>query len=117
MSAATPQRSDPLSDHQGPGGNESAPKKASRQVLRHEIEEGLDTLERPVTGLFVSGLSAGLVVGFSLFLMAVLLPHPVVQILVANLYAAGFLFVVLGRSELFTDHRVTNRQGGTPCPP
>jgi len=32
------------------------------------------------------------------------LPHAVSEILVANMYAAGFIFVVLGRSELFTEH-------------
>ena len=89
---------------------ELSPKKASRQILRHEIEEGLDALERPAAGLFASGLSAGLDVGFSLFLMAVMLtqadgvlPKPVVTMLVANMYAVGFIFVVLGRSELFTE--------------
>src|SRR5262249_52614159 len=91
-------------------GEETAPKKASRQILRHEIEEGLDALERPAMGLLVSGLSAGLDVGFSLFLMAVMLtraegvlPEPVVRLLVANMYAIGFIFVVVGRSELFTE--------------
>ena len=89
---------------------ELAPKKASREILRHEIEEGVDALERPLVGLFVSGLSAGLDVGFSLFLMGVMesqmtgaLPEPVVGLLVSNMYAVGFLFVVLGRSELFTE--------------
>jgi formate/nitrite transporter FocA (FNT family) len=55
-------------------------------------------------------LSAGLDIGFSLFLMAVMatliagtLPRPVTELLVANLDAVGFLFVVLGRSELFTE--------------
>ena len=65
---------------------------------------------RPAVGLFVSGLSAGLDLGFSLFLMAVMwtqtegaLPKPIVGLLVANMYAVGFIFVVLGRSELFTE--------------
>ena len=31
------------------------------------------------------------------------LPAPVVEMLVANMYAVGFIFVVLGRSELFTE--------------
>lgn len=89
---------------------ELAPKKASGQILRHEIGEALEALGRPTTGLFVSGLSAGLDVGFSLFLMAVMLtntrgilPEPVEAILVANMYAVGFIFVVVGRSELFTE--------------
>jgi formate/nitrite transporter FocA (FNT family) len=89
---------------------EQSPKKASKQILRHEIEEGLDALERPLLGLSLSGLSAGLDIGFSLFLMAVALsqsegalPKPIEKLLIANLYSVGFLFVILGRSELFTE--------------
>ena len=99
-------RSDPLQAR----AEEMAPKKASRQILLHEIEEGIDALERPVAGLFISGLSAGLDVGFSLFLMAVtitrlegVLLDAVVSLLVANMYSVGFIFVILGRSELFTE--------------
>jgi formate-nitrite transporter family protein len=89
---------------------ELPPKKDSRQILEHEISEGQVAVERPVGALFLSALSAGLDIGFSLFLMAVMmtqvtgaLPKPIMAILVANMYAVGFLFVVLGRSELFTE--------------
>jgi formate/nitrite transporter FocA (FNT family) len=108
--AATPERADTVSDLAPPGGGEVAPKKEPRQILSHEIEEGLAALERPTGALFLSGLSAGPDIGFSLFLMAIirtraagLLPEPVVAILVAGMYAVGFVFVVLGRSELFTE--------------
>jgi formate-nitrite transporter family protein len=89
---------------------EQMPKKASEQILRHEIAEGKIVLDREGGRLFVSGLSAGLDLGFSLFLMAVMitrtgghLSEPVQAILVANMYSIGFIFVVLGRSELFTE--------------
>ena len=89
---------------------EPAPKKAQKQILESEIQEGLHALDRPTGNLFLSGLSAGLEVGFSVLLMAVMtsvckgkLPEPVVAILVANMYSIGFIFVVLGRSELFTE--------------
>jgi formate/nitrite transporter FocA (FNT family) len=108
--AAAPDRTEIGSDLQQAGAEELAPKKASKQILRHEIAEGLDALERPLVGLFVSGLSAGLDIGFSLFLMAVMrthaegaLPEPVVKLLVANVASIGFIFVILGRSELFTE--------------
>jgi formate/nitrite transporter FocA (FNT family) len=109
-SAATPDRAETGGDLQQADAGEIAPKKASRQILKHEIAEGVDALERPLVGLLVSGLSAGLDIGFSLFLMAVMitraegaLPKPVVEMLVANMAAIGFIFVVLGRSELFTE--------------
>ncbi len=89
---------------------EPEPKKPSREILRHEIVEAVDALERTPGSLFISGLSAGLDIGFSLFLMAAvrtLTQHkwdePAVVLLAANMYAVGFVFVVLGRSELFTE--------------
>jgi formate/nitrite transporter FocA (FNT family) len=92
------------------GAEEISPKKAAAQILRQEIREGKEVLERPAIPLFVSALSGGLDVGFSLFLMAAMytlahdhLPEPVVAILVANMYSVGFIFVVIGRSELFTE--------------
>ena len=51
---------------------ERDPKKGSEQILRHEIAEGRVAIERPLFGLFLSGISAGLDIGFSLFLMAVM---------------------------------------------
>ena len=60
--------------------------------------------------LFLSGLSAGLDIGFGLFLAALTitiiggtLPKPISELLTANMIAVGFVFVVLGRSELFTE--------------
>lgn len=85
--------------------------KSYSAILMDELAQGLVELRRPAGGLLVSGFSAGLDIGFSVLLMAVVataagpqLPSAVVDILMANLYATGFLFVVLGRSELFTEH-------------
>jgi len=85
--------------------------KSYADILGQEIREGLHELERPADGLFLSGLSAGLDIGFGPLLMAVMitlsagqLPDPITEILMANLYAVGFVFVVMGRSELFTEH-------------
>lgn len=86
------------------------PKKPSQQIMRHELKEAMAALERSSSRLFFSGLSAGLEIGFSLFLMAVMqtlvqseLPHSVSTILIANMYSFGFILVILGRSELFTE--------------
>lgn len=88
-----------------------AAQKGYREILAQEIATGVRELERPAPGLLLSGLSAGLDVGFSLFLMGVMttlvkgaLSHPIAEILVANMYTVGFIFVILGRSELFTEH-------------
>ena len=99
------------SDLQAPsGGEEAQPKKAPKEILQSEIHEGLEVLHRTTIGLFISGLSAGLDLGFSVLLMGVMwtqarnhMPDPIVHLLVANMYAVGFIFVVMGRSELFTE--------------
>lgn len=90
--------------------SEPEAKKPYPQILKEEVAAGMSEMRRPALGLFFSGLSAGLDVGFSLLLMAVMRtltkdsPRPLAEILVANMYAVGFIFVVLGRSELFTEH-------------
>jgi len=79
-------------------------------ILATQIREGLSELNRPTSGLFLSALSAGLDIGFGPLLMAVVLTvaefsSPLVEeLLLANVYALGFILVVLGRSELFTEH-------------
>lgn len=85
--------------------------RSSRDIMVHEIEQGLSELRRPTQGLAVSGLSAGLDVSFGVILMATaltrldgVLPEGALRLIAGNLYAVGFIFVILGRSELFTEH-------------
>lgn len=81
-------------------------------ILDTEIRRGLSELQRPTTGLSLSGLSAGLDIGFGPLLMAVILTTAGVagtgeltrELLLAIAYGVGFILVVLGRSELFTEH-------------
>jgi formate/nitrite transporter FocA (FNT family) len=87
------------------------PQKSYETILEQEIAAGLTELERPAKALLLSGLSAGLDVSLGLLLMAVMhtltdgvLIKPVSEILIALTYASGFLFVILGRTELFTEH-------------
>lgn len=87
------------------------PRKPAQRILEHEISEGLAEMERSTQGLFFAALSAGLDIGFSFLLMATVytrmsgeIPTSLVDIFVAIAYTLGFIFVVLGRSELFTEH-------------
>ena len=92
----------------GPKGDQA---KTSEQILAEEVGHGLVELRRPAPGLLLSGFSAGLDVGFSVFFMGILLTlidpgaSPLfARLMLANMYAVGFIFVILGRSELFTEH-------------
>jgi formate/nitrite transporter FocA (FNT family) len=114
MASDAPERSEgPRPD----GGAEASPgdvetQAAQRDILEIQIQEGLSELRRPADGLLLSALSAGLDVGFGPFFMAVVLTtaggsfaSPLAgELVLANAYAIGFVFVVLGRSELFTEH-------------
>jgi formate/nitrite transporter FocA (FNT family) len=87
------------------------PQRSYRTILRHVIVAGLAEFRRPTSGLALSSFSAGLDAGFSVLLMGVMFTlfdsvlHPaVVHLLMANMYAVGFILVILGRSELFTEH-------------
>ncbi len=85
--------------------------KSASDVLNSMIEKGLHELDRDFTGLFLSSLSAGLDIGFGPLLMAVILTLSTggygdlgTELLLASAYAVGFILVILGRSELFTEH-------------
>ncbi|WP_369335243.1 formate/nitrite transporter family protein [Natrialba sp. PRR66] len=83
----------------------------TREVLDSLIESGLHEINRERSGLLLSSLSAGLDIGFGPLMMAVVLTlsqngldAPTTELLLASVYPIGFAFVILGRSELFTEH-------------
>jgi formate/nitrite transporter FocA (FNT family) len=82
-------------------------------LVIHEIvrAEGEEELERSFSGLAWSGVAAGLSIGFSFLVQAVLqarLPDTPWRILIAGFgYSAGFLIVILGRQQLFTETTLT----------
>lgn len=87
----------------------SAP--SGKVVYKAILKEAEDELERPSSALFWSGLAAGLSMGFSLLAEAILranLPDEPWRPLVAKFgYSVGFLIVILGRQQLFTENTLT----------
>jgi len=73
--------------------------------------EGREELKRSTSALAWSGLAAGLSMGFSLVaegLLAAYLPNSQWTPLLSKLgYSVGFLIVVLGRQQLFTETTLT----------
>jgi formate/nitrite transporter FocA (FNT family) len=82
-------------------------------LVIHEIvrEQGETEIERPFSGLAWSGLAAGLSIGFSFVteatLRAGLPPSPWRQLVASFGYCLGFLIVILGRQQLFTETTLT----------
>ena len=84
----------------------------SPNVVHETIRrEGDDELQRSSSALAWSGLAAGLSMGFSLVaegLLAAYLPDAHWRPLIAKLgYSVGFLMVILGRQQLFTENTLT----------
>lgn len=85
----------------------------AKAVVIHEVIrlEGEQELRRPMWALAWSGLAAGLSMGFSLVaegLIHASLPDQPWRSLISNLgYTVGFLIVVLGRQQLFTENTLT----------
>ncbi|HVB08701.1 MAG TPA: formate/nitrite transporter family protein [Candidatus Acidoferrales bacterium] len=73
--------------------------------------EGDDELSRPAQALAWSALAAGLSVGFSFITEALLMAHlpdrPWRPLISRLGYSVGFLIVVLGRQQLFTENTLT----------
>ncbi|HEY3804872.1 MAG TPA: formate/nitrite transporter family protein [Kofleriaceae bacterium] len=89
--------------------NRSAPRPlVVYEVIRHEGEQ---ELRRSASALAFSGLAAGLSMGFSFVTQGMLragLPDAPWQPLVSSFgYCIGFLIVILGRQQLFTENTLT----------
>jgi formate-nitrite transporter family protein len=84
---------------------------SSRIVHETIVREGVEELERPSSALAWSALAGGLSMGFSLIAEAALqahLPDTPWRPLVSKLgYSVGFLIVILGRQQLFTENTLT----------
>ena len=102
----------------------------ARGISEHEVEDveemstprtpviyevvrrlGEEEMERPLVSLWWSGVAAGLSISFSLLAQGILrehLPDAPWRILVAAFgYSIGFLIVILGRQQLFTESTIT----------
>jgi formate-nitrite transporter family protein len=92
-------------------GDPSGASLSYRNILEREMEDALQEIERPASGVFVSGLAAGLNLSFGALFMGMALTFAdgfdsqlVQQVTLGGVSSIAFLFVVLGQTELFTAH-------------
>ncbi|MEL6360978.1 MAG: formate/nitrite transporter family protein [Pseudomonadota bacterium] len=87
------------------------------EVIRRDGEE---ELSRPTRSLVWSGIAAGLMISFSVLGEAIFrtyLPDTPSRFLIENLgYSLGFLLVILGRMQLFTENTITTVLPGITNP-
>ena len=85
---------------------ESGTRLTAREIHQNIAEPGAEELTRPAGALLLSAVAAGLVIGFSFLAggFAASLVSPERQnAAAAVVYPLGFIFVILARSELFTE--------------
>ncbi|HEY4758139.1 MAG TPA: formate/nitrite transporter family protein [Chthoniobacterales bacterium] len=113
MAEAKPVRSTNAAELEEEEHQEASERGSPRAAVVYEAirREGSDELERPSSALFWSGLAAGLSMGFSLVaegLLRAVLPDASWRPLVVKTgYALGFIIVILGRQQLFTENTLT----------
>ncbi|MBB5211739.1 formate/nitrite transporter family protein [Microbulbifer hydrolyticus] len=97
--------------HKKHSGAESDRPKSDSEILQEQMQDSLHEYRRNNHSLFLSSLAAGLEIGFSLFLMAAFYSHfsaendqRTMYMLMALSYPIGFMLVIIGRSDLFTEH-------------
>ncbi|WP_444920550.1 formate/nitrite transporter family protein [Microbulbifer sp. CnH-101-G] len=85
--------------------------KSERAVLREQMDASLHEYERESRSLLLSSVAAGLEIGFSFFLMMALfssfygeLGKPALHLVLSLSYPVGFILVIIGRTDLFTEH-------------
>jgi formate/nitrite transporter FocA (FNT family) len=93
----------------GNGGDNLGTRLTAAQILAVVLRTGEDELKRSSAGLALSGLAAGLGMGLTglasaSVLMALGADTEIARLLAALLYPVGFIVVILGRAQLFTEN-------------
>ncbi|MGR3466305.1 MAG: formate/nitrite transporter family protein [Shimia sp.] len=103
--------SDDLEDEADEQAVEEVAKLAPRLIYEVIRRDGEEELERPLRSLIWSGIAAGIMISFSVVAEAVFrtyLPDTPGRFLLENVgYTFGFLLVILGRMQLFTENTIT----------
>ncbi|MDU9007042.1 formate/nitrite transporter family protein [Sedimentitalea todarodis] len=90
---------------------EDAAKLSPRLIYEVIRRDGEEELARPTRSLIWSGIAAGIMISFSVLGEAIFrtyLPDVPSSYLIENLgYSLGFLLVILGRMQLFTENTIT----------
>src|SRR5438270_11475467 len=87
---------------------EESKRRNAEQILEHVLDNARDELSRPVLGLLFSGFAGGLSMGLTGLAVALAISYlgdgPVQQFISFFFYPIGFIVVIIGRAQLFTEN-------------
>lgn len=88
--------------------NDEAPRLTAQEIYEHAVQAGRDELERPAGHIAFSGLAGGFVMGLSGLGVALMRSYlgdgELAKLASFALYPAGFVAVIIGRAQLFTEN-------------
>lgn len=102
---AAPERSAP--EHRLPEAPAAGTRFSAAEIHDNVMQTANEELVRPAAALFWSSLAAGLTIGWSFVLGAFLasrVPAAYEHVATAVAYPTGFIFVIIARSQLFTEN-------------
>src|SRR5689334_7811553 len=83
-------------------------RRSAHQILEEVLTNAREELSRSSTGLMFSGLAGGISMGLTGLAVALALSYlgdgPVQQFISFFFYPVGFIVVVIGRAQLFTEN-------------
>jgi formate/nitrite transporter FocA (FNT family) len=86
----------------------------AREIFESAAQHAREELKRPWKALAFSGIAGGLTMGLTGLstglVIGLLGPATVSQLVAATVYPIGFLAVVIGRAQLFTENTLYPRQ-------
>lgn len=97
----------PAAERPGVAGPEIGTRLSAKEIHENVFETAVEELRRPVVSLFWSAIAAGLVIGWSFVaggFLASVAPTTAKHALAAAAYPLGFILVIIGRNQLFTEN-------------
>jgi formate/nitrite transporter FocA (FNT family) len=90
-----------------PAGPEIGTRLSAKEIHENVLEAAVEELRRPPVSLFWSAIAAGLVIGWSFVagaFLASVVPVQSRHAAAAAVYPLGFILVIIGRNQLFTEN-------------
>ncbi|MGA9715345.1 MAG: formate/nitrite transporter family protein [Aeromicrobium sp.] len=84
--------------------NPERPEPELEEAFDRLVDEGIERLERPMSTLISTGILGGIDVGFGVLAYLIVKEHTGDTVLAGIAFSIGFVALLLGRAELFTEN-------------